>query len=95
MFFFCVSKTFAADCIVGVDVATFLSSKCSSYSEECSNRGGVNAGSCAEGFGVCCTCKWKFARNCYQITPLIHAIFPIKSPLVAGLHPQKTALTLK
>ena len=28
-----------------------------SYSEECSNKGGVNAGSCASGFVVCCTCK--------------------------------------
>ena len=26
-------------------------------SEECSNKGGTNAGSCAQGFGVCCTCK--------------------------------------
>ncbi len=25
--------------------------------EECSTKGGTNAGSCAEGFGVCCTCK--------------------------------------
>ena len=28
------------------------------YSEECSNKAGTNAGSCASGFGVCCTCKW-------------------------------------
>merc|ERR1711971_141712 len=28
--------------------------------EECSNKGGVNAGSCASGFGVCCT----FTLNC-------------------------------
>ena len=27
------------------------------FSEECSSKGGVNAGSCASGFGVCCTCK--------------------------------------
>ena len=26
-------------------------------SEECSNKGGTNGGSCASGFGVCCTCK--------------------------------------
>ena len=25
--------------------------------DECSNKGGVNIGSCASGFGVCCTCK--------------------------------------
>ena len=27
------------------------------FSEECSDKGGTNAGSCASGFGVCCTCK--------------------------------------
>ena len=27
------------------------------FSEECSDRGGTSAGSCAEGYGVCCTCK--------------------------------------
>ena len=27
------------------------------FSEECSNKGGTNGGSCASGFGVCCTCK--------------------------------------
>ena len=27
------------------------------FREECSNKGGLNAGSCASGFGVCCTCK--------------------------------------
>ena len=26
-------------------------------SEECSNRGGASVGSCANGYGVCCTCK--------------------------------------
>ena len=25
--------------------------------EECKNKGGTNSGSCAEGYGVCCTCK--------------------------------------
>ncbi len=29
------------------------------FSEECSTKGGVAAGGCAEGFGVCCTCKKK------------------------------------
>ena len=28
--------------------------------EECTSRGGVNGGSCAGGYGVCCTCKLKF-----------------------------------
>lgn len=36
--------------------------------EECSNKGGVNAGSCASGFGVCCTftlnCGGTSAENC-------------------------------
>ena len=27
------------------------------YREECSSKGGVNADTCASGFGVCCTCK--------------------------------------
>ena len=25
--------------------------------EECSSRGGVQSGTCAGGYGVCCTCK--------------------------------------
>ena len=29
-------------------------------SEECSSRGGSSIGSCASGFGVCCTCKKLF-----------------------------------
>jgi len=36
--------------------------------EECSNKGGVNAGSCASGFGVCCTftltCGGTSSENC-------------------------------
>lgn len=28
-------------------------------SEECSSKGGSNSGSCAGGYGVCCTCKFK------------------------------------
>ena len=30
------------------------------FREECSNKGGTNGGSCASGFGVCCTCKLQF-----------------------------------
>ncbi len=26
-------------------------------SEECDDKGGTNSGSCADGYGVCCTCK--------------------------------------
>ena len=26
--------------------------------EECSDKGGTSIGSCAEGYGVCCTCKF-------------------------------------
>ena len=29
------------------------------FSEECSNKGGTNEGSCASGFGVCCSCKFQ------------------------------------
>ena len=32
------------------------------FSEECSDKGGTSAGSCAEGYGVCCTCKY-FRNN--------------------------------
>jgi len=36
--------------------------------EECSNKGGTNAGSCASGFGVCCTftlnCGGESSENC-------------------------------
>ena len=28
-------------------------------SEECDAKGGTHEGSCADGFGVCCTCKIK------------------------------------
>ena len=31
-------------------------------SEECSNKGGSNGGSCASGFGVCCTCKLHYTK---------------------------------
>ena len=27
------------------------------FREECSSRGGTSEGTCASGFGVCCTCK--------------------------------------
>jgi hypothetical protein len=28
-----------------------------SFSDECSSKGGTSAGTCANGFGVCCTCE--------------------------------------
>ena len=35
-----------------------------SYTEaECSQRGGESKGSCADGFGVCCTCKQIFLKK--------------------------------
>ena len=27
------------------------------FSAECSDKSGTSSGSCADGFGVCCTCK--------------------------------------
>ena len=33
------------------------------FSEECSNKGGTNGGSCASGFGVCCTCELHFTET--------------------------------
>ena len=32
-------------------------------SEECSRRGGSAAGSCAGGYGVCCSCKLSIVTN--------------------------------
>ena len=42
------------------------------FREECSNKGGLNAGSCASGFGVCCTCKLmnNAVSFCLQFTVL-------------------------
>jgi hypothetical protein len=31
--------------------------------EECSNKGGTSSGSCADGFGVCCICKFFINEN--------------------------------
>ncbi len=35
------------------------------FSSECTNKGGTSAGSCASGFGVCCTCK--FCIEAYKL----------------------------
>ena len=35
------------------------------FREECSNKGGTNDGSCASGYGVCCTCMFFF--NCFTL----------------------------
>ena len=37
--------------------------------EECSSRGGVQSGTCASGYGVCCTCEYikSFAPNIFFI----------------------------
>ena len=37
------------------------------FSEECSNKGGTNGGSCASGFGVCCTCKLQFIGHIQRV----------------------------
>ena len=39
------------------------------YSEECSNKGGTQDGSCANGYGVCCICKWLQWNFCYSVQP--------------------------
>ena len=51
-----------------------------SFSEECSTKGGTNAGSCASGFGVCCTCK--LFRD-------VIGIFNVRSPTYVLLWAQK------
>ena len=67
---------------------------CSSYfSQECSSKDGTSAGSCADGFGVCCTCKYttpnisKIERKCILLYIYIYiyiytAITYIQSVLV-------------
>ena len=37
------------------------------YREECSARGGKQDGSCASGFGVCCTCNEDFTIYTYYL----------------------------
>ena len=45
-----------------------------SFREECSNKGGTNDGSCASGYGVCCSCNFclkhlmiKFTFSLFQL----------------------------
>ena len=33
------------------------------FSSECTSKSGTSAGTCAQGFGVCCTCKLKLSRG--------------------------------
>ena len=43
--------------------------------EECTSRGGVNGGSCAGGYGVCCTCKFGlYIFNCIDFAAIIIAV---------------------
>ena len=44
------------------------------FREECSNKGGLNAGSCASGFGVCCTCKLMNNRECKTETEFRNSV---------------------
>ncbi len=62
-------------------------------SEECSNRGGTNAGTCADGFGVCCTCK--YLNKKYESTDETFLLFLLKLLSVAERLSLKTARTLK
>ena len=36
--------------------------------EECSSKGGTNEGSCASGYGVCCTCKFEKPHFFHRIS---------------------------
>lgn len=45
-----------------VCAADTLNGTCYS-AEECSSRGGTQSGTCAGGYGVCCTCKYKKFTN--------------------------------
>ena len=40
------------------------------FREECSDKGGTNDGTCASGYGICCTCK--FLNNIkYYLSTLV------------------------
>ncbi len=41
---------------------------------ECSSRGGTDGGSCASGFGVCCTCKKNIWALSYVTLILFHLV---------------------
>ena len=41
-------------------------------SEECEDRDGAAAGSCADGYGICCTCKSR--------APITRNLFALKFP---------------
>ena len=58
--------------------------------EECTTRGGINGGTCAGGYGVCCTCKHLFSTCC---TMQFFIIVTFQFNWVAGKHLRKTALT--
>ena len=45
------------------------------FREECSNKGGTNGGSCASGFGVCCTCKLNITKLLWIHFSFINAFF--------------------
>ena len=55
------------------------------YREECSSKGGVNADTCASGFGVCCTCKYRGGSILYllywTLGSILTGIFFIKHAL--------------
>ena len=60
------------------------------FSEECSSRNGVNSGSCAEGFGVCCTCKSSFEFWCFHKKKIksysVFSQFELRSNLLGELY---------
>ena len=60
------------------------------FRSECTNKGGTAAGSCASGFGVCCTCKFLLQKNfcsCIsRINALICTLFKISHPRLRQHH---------
>lgn len=60
------------------------------FRSECTNKGGTAAGSCASGFGVCCTCKFLLQKNfcsyISRINALICTPFKISHPRLRQHH---------
>ena len=57
--------------------------------EECSSRGGVQSGTCAGGYGVCCTCKL-LIWSCPSDPDFLILIVSLQLLPVVEMYPVKT-----
>lgn len=63
--------------------------------DECSSKGGINSGTCAQGYGVCCTCKFQLNNISKVDQKVIESNFlPFKLLPIVGPNLPKTALIL-